>query len=342
MQQQSDTPTTASGIFAHPTSPAHPKSPAHPTPVIIDTDPGIDDAAALALAFASPELDIRLITTVGGNVALKHVTANALKLLAFWKRSIPVAAGAEGPLVRTLHDASHVHGETGMEGFSFTEQADDCLLKEPAAVAMYHVLMHASAAGELVDLITLGPLTNVALLFKLYPSCKRAIRRIVCMGGSFTRGNTGVMSEFNIATDPEAAHIVFRAGVDLTMVGLDIGHQACLLPEDVEKLAALGKTGEMLASIFAHYNSASAQAGLDMYDPSAVAYALAPKLFKTRMSYVDIELRGSLTAGATLVDFDGLLGQNENVCVPTEVDVPAFRRWFIDKISKLEHQRAGA
>ena len=177
-------------------------------PVIIDTDPGIDDALAIAIALFSDELDVKLITTTAGNVSLENVTNNALKLLSFFGKDVPVAAGAPRPLIEPLVDASNVHGVTGMEGFDFPEPKTELLLKENAVNAMRRVIMESE---EPITLVPIAPMTNIALLFSMYPEVKGNIKEIVLMGGSASRGNKGVMSEFNVATDPEAAKIVLTA-----------------------------------------------------------------------------------------------------------------------------------
>lgn len=201
-------------------------------PIIIDTDPGIDDALAIAIALFSGELDVKLITTVAGNVSLEHVTNNTLKLLSFWEKDIPVAAGADRPLIEPLVDASNVHGVTGMEGFDFPEPKKELLLEEHAVNAMRRVIMESP---EPITLVPIAPLTNIALLFTMYPEVKKNIKEIVMMGGSAGRGNKGVMSEFNIATDPEAAKIVFDSGLPIVMAGLDVGWKALYTRRTVQK-----------------------------------------------------------------------------------------------------------
>lgn len=299
------------------------------TPVIIDTDPGIDDAVAIGIALASPALDVRLITTVGGNVNLKNVTDNTLKLLKFWNKSVRVAKGAESPLVRQLVDASSIHGASGMEGYEFDGMARECLSDKVAVEATYETLM---ASDEPVVIVAIAPLTNIALLLKVHPDAKRKIARIIMMGGTITRGNKGVLSEFNIATDPEAASIVFNSGIDIAMVGLDIAWQALILPGDIDKIRACGRTGKMLTALFDHYRGGSMKTGLKMYDPTAMAYLLEPGMFETTTAYVGIELAGSLTAGCTLVDLKGYLHQEPNATVCTGIDADGFRDWFVSCI----------
>lgn len=300
-------------------------------PLIIDTDPGIDDALAIAIALFSDELDVKLITTVAGNVGLDKVTYNALRLLKYFEREdIPVAMGADSPLIRPYEDASNVHGKSGMEGFDFEEPTVGAI-KENAVDAMRRVIMESD---EPVTLMPIAPLTNIALLLKTYPEVKKNIREIVMMGGSASRGNKGVMSEFNVALDPEAAHMVFHSGVKLTMVGLDVGLKALVLPQDSERIKDMNKTGAMAYCLFKKYRGGSFNTGLKMYDSSAVAYLLAPEMFTAEETYLDVELAGSMTAGCTIVDLKGYLHQDANATVCLDIDQDAFRKWFVDSIQK--------
>ena len=273
-------------------------------PIIIDTDPGIDDALAIAIALFSEELDVRLITTVAGNVSLEHVTNNALKLLNFWGKDVPVAKGAAHPLIEPFIDASNVHGVSGMEGYDFPEPKEELLLQEHAVNAMRRVILESR---EPVTLVPIAPMTNIAQLLIMYPEVKENIREIVIMGGSAGRGNKGVMSEFNVATDPEAAKIVFASGLPIVMAGLDVGWKALVYPEDSEKIKMMGKTGEMAYCLFKRYRGGSFQTGLKMYDSCAIAYLLQPDLFQVEETYVDVETQGQMTRGCTVVDHKGYL-----------------------------------
>lgn len=167
-------------------------------PILLDTDPGIDDAAAITAALFAPQLDLQLITTVAGNVSVEKTTRNALQLLHFWNSDIPLAQGAATPLLRPLRDAAYVHGESGMEGYDFVDHQRQPLAK-PAFIAIRDVLMNAP---EPMTLVAIGPLTNIALLLMHYPECAFNIRRLVMMGGSAGRGNFTPNAEFNIAVDP--------------------------------------------------------------------------------------------------------------------------------------------
>lgn len=299
--------------------------------VIIDTDPGIDDAVALAIALFSSEIDVKLITTVAGNVGLNHVTQNALKLLKFLNKDIPVAKGVGAPLIREIMDASSIHGETGMEGFIFEEPDDHLLLKEHAVNAMREVIM---TSKESVTIIGIGPLTNIAVLLTMYPETKTAIKEIIFMGGSLTRGNSGVMSEYNIDFDPEAAKIVFNSGVRIVMVGLDLGLKALILPEDSTEIKEMNKVGDMFYHLFKRYRGGNMQNILTMYDSTAIAYLLRPDIFDVVDTFMDVELTGKYTKGATIVDLEGFLNKESNATVCVDINQLEFKKWFLTSIKK--------
>lgn len=300
-------------------------------PIIIDTDPGIDDALAIAIALYSDELDVKLITTVAGNVGIDKTTYNALRLLKFFeKENIPVAVGADKPLIRPYEDASSVHGKSGMEGYDF-EDPTETPIKENAVNAMHRVIMESK---EAITIVAIGPLTNIALLLKVYPEVKENIKEVVMMGGSASRGNMGVMSEYNVGVDPEAAHILFHSGLEITMVGLDVGLKALVMPEDSEEIKTMNKTGEMAYCLFKKYRGGSFNTGLKMYDSTAMAYLLVPHIYETVETYIDVELAGSMTAGCTLVDLKGYLKQPNNARVCMDIDQDKFREWFRESIRK--------
>jgi len=207
-----------------------------PTPIILDVDPGHDDAVALMLACGAPELGVRAVTTVAGNVPLQKTTRNALRVLSLIGREdVPVGAGAEAPLARPLRTAENIHGESGLDGPKLAEPtfAPD----ERDAVRLMADVVEESV--EPVTLIPTGPLTNVATFLEEHPRLKESIGRIVLMGGSMGLGNTTPAAEFNVYVDPEAARIVFESGLPVTMVGLDVTHEAAAGPEEVRRLQAL-------------------------------------------------------------------------------------------------------
>ncbi|EOC1352234.1 ribonucleoside hydrolase RihC [Cronobacter dublinensis] len=300
------------------------------TPIILDTDPGIDDAVAIAAALFSPEIDLQLLTTVAGNVSVEKTTRNALQLLHFWQADVPVAQGAATPLTRPLRDASSIHGESGMDGYDFPAH-DRQTLNVPAFQAMYERLM---ASPEPLTLVTIGPLTNIALLLTHYPACTAKINRLVMMGGSAGRGNFTPNAEFNIAIDPEAAARVFESGIEIVMCGLDVTHQAVLTPDYLVALPALNRTGQLLHALFSHYRAGSMTTGLRMHDLCAIAWLLRPELFTLKRCFVAVETRGDYTAGTTVVDIEGRLNRPANAQVALDIDVAAFREWVAQTLAR--------
>ncbi len=298
--------------------------------LIIDTDPGIDDAVAIAIALFDETLDVELITTVAGNVDVERTTNNALKLVEFFGKNVPVAKGAKKPLMVDLEDASEIHGKSGLDGYEFTEPSRKPL-EDEAIVAMKKVIMKSNIP---ITLIPIGPLTNIALLLSVYPEVKKNIQEIVLMGGSTTRGNKTPMGEFNIATDPEAADIVFKSGLPIVMCGLDLGRKALLYKEDSERIKELNKTGAMIYSLFKHYRGGSLNKGLKMYDSFAIAYILKPEMFETKDCYVAIETSSPLTRGCTVVDLNNYWREKPNVKVCLDVNESEFKKWLIDAIRK--------
>lgn len=302
-------------------------------PIIIDTDPGIDDAVAIGIALFSKELDVKLITTVAGNVDLEKVTANTLKLLKFWNKKIPVAKGASCPLIEKPVYATNVHGESGMDGYTFEEGDSSNLLPIHAIEAMHQTIMESD---EPITIVPIAPLTNIALLLKVYPEVKSNIKEIVIMGGSATRGNKGVMSEFNVAVDPEAAKIVFSSGLKIVMAGLDVGWKALIYPEDSKLIKTFGTSGEMIYSLFQHYRGGGLKNGLKMYDSCAMAYLLQPEMYTLIDTYVTVELNGEYTKGTTLVDLKGYLKQPNNVTVCMDIDQQMFKNWILNALKKCK------
>ena len=298
-------------------------------PIILDTDPGIDDAAAIAAALFAPQLDLQLMTTVAGNVSVEKTTRNALQLLHFWNADIPLAQGAATPLLRSLRDAAYVHGESGMEGYDFVEH-DRQPLAKPAFVALRDALI---SAPEPITLVAIGPLTNIALLLMHYPECTFNIRRLVIMGGSAGRGNFTPNAEFNIAVDPEAAARVFQSGIEIVMCGLDVTNQAMLTPDYLASLPTLNRTGKMLHALFSHYRSGTMRTGVRMHDLCAIAWLVRPDLFTVKPCFVAVETQGDYTAGTTVVDIEGRMNRPANVQVALDIDVAGFQQWVADVLA---------
>ena len=301
--------------------------------IIIDTDPGIDDAVALAIALFSDELNVKLITTVAGNVSLEKVTLNTLKLLSFYKKDIPVAMGAKKPLARPIIDASGVHGETGMDGFDFPEADKSLLLNISAVEAMRKTIVESE---DKITLVAIGPLTNIALFISTYPDLLERIEELVIMGGAVGRGNSGIYSEFNFHTDPEAADIVFKSGLKIAVATLEPGREALVYPEDSEKIKGMHSIGEMFYALFSKYRGGSFGKGLKMYDSHAIGYLLNPEMYEMIETRVAIETKGEYTSGAFLVDLRNYLDTEYTAKVTLGVDEAKFKDWFMSSIEKCK------
>ena len=297
--------------------------------VLIDTDPGIDDALALILALRSPELGVRAITVVNGNVPVDQGTANALKVLDLVERDdVPVAAGAAAPLLRPPRDARVVHGEDGLAG----------ALPDPprlAAVEGYgpaFIVRTLEAAPRPMTVITLGPLTNLAVALLAAPHVKERIERLVIMGGAVrSEGNTVPGAEYNVHCDPEAAAIVLRAGVPITLIGLNVTMRVVFPRELSERLRGaddpvqrfVGNVTAPLAQLYRRFYGID---GCAMHDPLTVAAAIDPSVISGQEVWVDVETHGELTAGQTVADFWGIptpRGQ-PNALVALDVDAERF------------------
>ncbi len=275
---------------------------ASPSRVIIDTDPGVDDAFALLLAMRSPELKIEAITPVAGNVPLEFTLPNALRMVEIAGRTdIPVAPGASAPLMRRLVTATYVHGENGLGGAVFPEPRT-----KPVAIPASEMIREIIRKyPNEVTLITLGPLTNVALALNSDPETASLVRGLVMMGGSLSGGNITPAAEFNIYVDPEAARIVFQSGIPITMVGLDVTRKTSLTDEHVRILAsAKNPVSQAAATIGRNAVNRTRERGYvsgpNMHDSLAMAAFLDPSIVKFQEYYVDVETTGELTAGETL------------------------------------------
>ncbi len=273
-----------------------------PLRVVIDTDPGVDDALALLLAMRSPELKIEAITAVAGNVPLELTLPNALRMVEIAGRTeIPVAAGARAPLVRRLVTAAYAHGENGLGGAVFPEPRFKAVA-EPASVLIRNIVR--KYPGE-VTLLTIGPLTNVATALNSDPELAGMVRSLVMMGGSLSGGNITPAAEFNVYVDPEAARIVFQSGIPVTMVGLDVTRKTSLTGEYVRVLeagqnAVSQAAGKIARNAIQHNREQGFLVGPNMHDSLAVAAFLDPSILKWKEYYVDVETSGELTAGETL------------------------------------------
>ncbi|MET0491684.1 MAG: nucleoside hydrolase [Actinoplanes sp.] len=296
--------------------------------VIVDCDPGHDDALALLLAAGDSRVRLLGVTTVAGNQTLDKTTSNALKILALAGVSdVPVAAGCARPLVGDLTVAADIHGTSGLDGPDLDVPVGP-VAGVPAVELMRRLLMDAT---EPVTLIATGPLTNVALLLRSHPEVMPRVRRIVFMGGSTERGNTTPYGEFNIVTDPEAADIVLRSGLPVTMVGLNVTHQALATTEIIAEFRGLGtRLGTICAELMTFFASTYLRefgfAHPPVHDPIAVAAVIDPSIVRTVSAPVVVELAGAYTRGATVVDLHRRTGLASNAEVAVGLDVDAFWR----------------
>ena len=303
-----------------------------PEPILLDCDPGHDDAIALLLALASPELELRGVTTVAGNQTLEKTTANAIRVLDFVGRNdVPVARGADRPLLRDPFVAAYVHGDTGLDGPDLPPPQ-----REPVAQnAVDFLNEHVDGA----TLVPIGPLTNVALLLAQHPQAKP--KRIVLMGGAIGLGNVTPAAEFNIWADPEAAARVFASGIELTMIGLDVTHQALLMNEDAEHLRASGRTGKMVAELYDFFHRFHADiygfGGSPIHDAVALAYVFRPDLVETKHCQVAVECDSELTRGRTVVDLWNRTGEAvPNAYVGVGVDARGFIELLLERLPTLD------
>jgi inosine-uridine nucleoside N-ribohydrolase len=306
-------------------------------PVLVDCDPGLDDALALLLVLASPELELLGVTAVAGNQTVDKTTANALKVLELAGRSdIPVASGAAGPLAGELVVADDAHGASGLGELDLPAPRT-----APVGQAAIDLLAdRLLSADRPPTVFALGPLTNVALLLALHPEAASRIDRLVLMGGAIGAGNQTASAEFNIWIDPEAAHNVFESGLDVTMVGLDVTNRAVLTREDADGLRASGTVGSAAAAMLdfylGFYEEAYEHGGAPIHDALTVAYILEQQILTTIPRRVDVELTG-ICRGRTVVDMRRRTTMPEpNAHVAVDVDVAAFRTLFCERVGTLD------
>jgi purine nucleosidase len=310
-----------------------------PRKIIIDTDPGQDDAAAIMLALGSPELDILGITTVAGNVPLALTSRNARIILEFCGRpDVKVFAGADKPVARPLITAEHVHGKTGLDG---PELHDPQMpLQEQHAVDFIIETLKHEPAGT-VTLCTLGPLTNIATALEKAPEIAGRVRELVMMGGGFFEGgNITPAAEFNIYVDPEAAATVFKSGIPIVMMPLDVTHKVLTLKSRVAKLREIGSRPaialvEML-DFFERFDIEKyGSDGGPLHDPTVIAYLLKPELFSGRDCNVEVETAAPLTVGMTVVDWWQVTGRKHNARVMKDVDADGFFALLTERVGRL-------
>jgi len=317
--------------------------------IILDTDPGSDDAMALMLALNSPELEVRAITVVPGNVTAQQGLDNALRMVSLANRcDIPVAAGAQHPLFQKLITAEFWHGKNGLANVELPPSK--CRVDSRYAPDLIIEMVHA--APHEITLVLIGPLTNIALAVEKDPSIVGLVKEVILMGGSISGGNVNAAAEANIYNDPEAAQIVFQAGWPLTMVGLDVADKTLLSHSYLDQLGQThGPVNDFIQKVASYLVDLSAKFGLSgtpMYDPLAVGVAIDPTLVKAPAMHVDVETRGEFTRGETVANRHGTVERNvlrgdhyviegvdkvePNAKVCVEVDADRFLQMFVSRI----------
>lgn len=302
-------------------------------PIILDCDPGHDDAIAIVLALASPELDVKAITSSAGNQTPEKTLRNVLRMLTLLQRQdITVAGGARKPLMRELIIADNVHGESGLDGPALPEP--DFAPQNCTAVELMAKTLRESP--QPVTIVATGPQTNVALLLNGHPELHDKIARIVMMGGAMVLGNWQPAAEFNIYVDPEAAEIVFQSGIPVVMAGLDVTHRAQIHDMDIERFRQVGNpvatiVAELLDFFMEYHKDAKwGFTGAPLHDPCTIAWLLKPELFTCVERWVGVETQGKYTQGMTVVDYYFLTGNQPNTTVLLDVD----REGFVDLLAE--------
>ncbi|MBT8248629.1 MAG: nucleoside hydrolase [Acidimicrobiia bacterium] len=306
-------------------------------PIIIDTDPGQDDAVALLLALASEELDVLGITTVAGNVPLELTTRNALMITELAERSdVPVFAGCDRPTVRPLITAEYVHGKTGIDGSNLPDPTVGA-----ASGHAVDFLVETVMSRDQTTICALGPLTNIATALDREPAIAQRIDQLILMGGGFFEGgNVTPAAEFNIYVDPQAAASIFASGIPLVMLPLDVTHKALTSDDRIDAFKELdSRTGRAIAGMLEFFERYDMErygtGGAPLHDPCVIAYLLAPELFDGRTCYVEIETTSELTMGMTVVDWWGLTDREPNCLVIHQIDDNRFYSLLTDRIGRL-------
>ena len=306
-------------------------------PIIIDCDPGVDDAIALLLAFASPEFNILGITTVAGNVPLALTQANARKICELAQRSdISIYAGCPRPILQSLHTAEEVHGKTGLDGANLPEPTLP-LQREHSVSFLIRTLEESTVP---ITLATLGPLTNVAIALIQAPHVAQNIQEIVMMGGAITHGNITPSAEFNMYVDPHAADVVFRSGIPITLLNLDVTHQVLTTPDRLAAIRAIASpVGQAAAGLLSFYGQLDSERygmpGGPLHDPNVVAYLLQPQLYSGKPCHVSVETISPRALGQTVVDLWGISGREPNATVIQTVDADGFYQLLIKRLQSL-------
>lgn len=302
-------------------------------PIILDGDPGHDDAIAWVLANASPVLDIRAVTSCCGNQTIEKTTYNALRICTLINLHVPTAKGRVRPLIAEPIIAPTVHGESGLDGPDLPEP--DFEVVDMDAVTLMAKIIQES--DEPITIVPTGPLTNVAALLLAHPELKGNIKQISLMGGGVQYGNWTPAAEFNILVDPEAADVVFKSGIPIIMAGLDVTEKAMIFPEDFERIRALGNHVAIIVAewleFFYQFHRTLGYEGAPVHDAVAVAALIKPEIMESKDLYVEVETTGDFCKGATVADFDHVLDVVPNAKVLMGIDRQAFVDLLVEAIS---------
>ncbi|WP_069803923.1 nucleoside hydrolase [Thermogemmatispora onikobensis] len=310
--------------------------------IILDCDPGHDDAIALLLAARHPKLELLAITTVAGNQTVEKTTRNALSVCALARiRDVPVARGMAQPLVREARHAADIHGESGLDGPALPQPE-----REPVPEHAVDLIIDLVRSTDDVVLVATGPLTNVASAITREPAILSRLKGLYLMGGAIGLGNVTPAAEFNIYFDPEAAAIVFNSGCPITMIPLEVTHQALATPSILERLRNLGRpvpsfVCQLLEFFGATYRRVFGFAAPPVHDPCAVAALIDPTLVSRHSMYVAVETRGEYTLGRTVCDVYGVLGRRANAWVGYGLDAPRFWELLIETLAGYEEEHPG-
>jgi len=302
-------------------------------PIILDGDPGHDDAIAWVLANASPVLDIRAVTSCCGNQTIEKTTYNTLRICTLIDLHVPTAKGRVRPLIADAIIAPTVHGESGLDGPELPEPDYD-VVDMDAVTLMAKVIRESN---EPITLVPTGPLTNIAALLLAHPELKKKIKQISLMGGGVQFGNWTPAAEFNILVDPEAADVVFKSGIPIIMAGLDVTEKAMIFPEDFQRIRALGNHVAVIVAdwleFFYQFHRSLGYDGAPVHDAVAVAALIKPEIMESKDLFVQVETTGDFCKGATIADFYNLAGKAPNAKVLMGIDRQAFVDLLVEAIS---------
>nr|WP_300341174.1 nucleoside hydrolase [Actinomyces sp.] len=307
--------------------------------VLLDCDPGHDDAVAMMLAWGNPTIDLLGVSTVGGNQTLEKVTRNALAVATVMgMHDVPIAAGCARPLVRPVDTAPDCHGDSGLDGVDLPAAAMELDPRHGVDLMIDTIMSHEPGA---VTLVPTGPLTNIAMAVRKEPRIVERVREVVLMGGGYHVGNWSPVAEFNIKVDPEAAHIVFNEQWPVVMVGLDLTHQALATDEVAQQIANVpGSVSDFTLGLFSFFRKAYQDAqGFEfppVHDPCTLAYLIDPTIVETVKVPIDVELAGTLTTGMTVADFRSPAPEDCHTWAATTLDAPRFWDLVVDAIDRIQ------